>query len=175
MGKRFGRNQKRAMRSQIQNQAELIKRNEYAFNSLNADLHEANNIINFTAEVLGQHFVSLPVKTKEVKEILSHYEYYIERPIGIGADWHRPIRSFVDTALSRIDVYHAEVEADELRGMIQMRYTSRCGAVGYGLSQHAWRNLSENQLIELVKAQIAPKMATLLVRDMKEAVKRWSV
>ena len=171
MSKRFGRNQKRAMRNKIQNQEKLLEHHIEIISSLNWDIRQANEIINRTADILGEHFASLPVKTKEVKELRDYYEYAILRPVGYVDQGQ--VGSFVDTALSRIDVFHAELKADELRGMMQMSYSSRCGAVGYGLSEHAWRNLSEKQLIELVKDQIAPKMATLLVRDMKKAVKRW--
>lgn len=170
MGKRFGRNQKRKMRLQIQEQARLIDRNNLGISSLGSALQQANETINFTAEILGQHFIGLPVKTVEVKELLQRYEYAIHQPVSnlLHASCN-PVAGFVDAALGYIETHQGVVYADELRHLVHMRYSSRSGAVGYGLSDHAWRNLTEKQLIKLMQEQVAVDMATLLVRERKKA------
>ena len=59
------------------------------------------------------------------------------------------------------------MHADELRGMIHMRYRSISGEVAYSLSDNSWRKLSEAHLVDLLKQQIAPEMAQHLIRERK--------
>ncbi len=170
MSKRFGRNQKRAMRNKIQNQENLLNAHIDQIGSLNTRLHQANEIINLTADILGQHFVGLPVKTNEVKELLRRYEYAIHQPVSnLLPALHNPMADLVDAALGYIETHQGVVYADELRDQVHMRYTSESGDVAYGLSNMAWCRLSEDQLVKLVKDQIAPDMAKLLVRERKKS------
>lgn len=171
MSKRFGRNQKRAMRNKIQNQCKLLEHHIGFIDSLNVDLRHANEIINRTADILGEHFASLPVKTKEVKEIQDRYRYSVRIPSpSYVSHGEMAIRSFVDSTLSYIETHEANMFVDELRHTIHMRYQSLSGCAAYGLSEKAWRSLSEDQLVNLIKEQIAPEMASHLVRQKKKSL-----
>lgn len=161
MSRRFGRNQKRAMRAKI---AELEHQNglkERKTEDLRNDLRLANTVIERTAQVLGDHFATLPVQTREVKEMQNSFQVSIFQP-----NRSYPIQGAVMHALSamEIDVYQASLHVDELRNMIHLRYASESGQVGYGLSQQAWLRLREGQLQEMIEKQIAPEMARLLAR-----------
>lgn len=170
MARRFGRNQKRAMRNQIQNQAELIERNKKQISLLREDLRQTNDVVNFTAEVLGHHFITLPVKTKEVKEIRDRFDCIIHRPVSFFDQHHVP--AIVENALCSLETYEADLQVDKLRGMVHMRYSSTSGAVGYGLPDQVFHTLPEDQLIKLAYEQIGPEMAKLLVRNRKKAMHR---
>ena len=63
MGKRFGRNQKRAMREHIRLAELVIASRDKTISQLEMDLKEANTVIERTSQVLGDHFVTLPIKT----------------------------------------------------------------------------------------------------------------
>jgi hypothetical protein len=165
MGKRFGRNQKRAMREQIRQNKQCIDTKNQSILELKRMLNESNTVIERTSQVLGDHFVTLPVKTVAVKEILERFQVSIFQP-------HRSyaINSAVIQALDLIDIididtYQASLNVDELRGTVHMRYQSINGSVGYGLSEHAWRKLSEAHLIDLLTKQIAPEMAKHLIKN----------
>lgn len=166
MSKRFGRNQKRAMREQIRTNEQWIETKNQTILELKSMLNEANTVIERTSQVLGDHFVTLPVKPVEVEEVLERFQVSIFQPCRSYA-----INSAVMQALNLIDIdtYRASLRVDELRGTVQMRYESISGVVGYGLPDHAWRKLSEAHLVELVKNQIAPEMAKHLVRERKKA------
>lgn len=166
MSRRFGRNQKRALRAQIRAQEQEIERFKVIRESLNARLKHADEVIERTAQVLGDHFVTLPVKTHEVKDLLERFQVSIFQPNRSYA-----INAAVMRALEvvDIDVYRASLRVDELRGSIHMRYQSINGDVGYGLSEDAWRKLSEAHLVDMVTKQIAPEMAKFLVRERKKA------
>lgn len=166
MSKRFGRNQKRALRAQIREKEQVIEFKDQANRELLRRLNEANTVIERTSQVLGDHFVTLPVKTREVEEILEQFKVSIFQP---GRSY--AINSAVMRALEVIDIdtYRASLRVDELRGTVHMRYQSISGDVGYGLSEQAWRKLSEAHLIDLVTNQIAPEMAKHIVRERKKA------
>ena len=171
MSKRFGRNQKRAMRNKIQNQEKLLEHHIEIISSLNGDVRQANEIINRTADILGEHFASLPVKTKEVEEIQNRYQYAVHKPVVFGRDYNQdPTMAFVDNTLGYIETHESRLSVDELRHTIHMRYISESGHVGYGLSEKAWRSISEKQLVNLIKEQIAIEMATHLVRHRKKSL-----
>lgn len=165
MGKRFGRNQKRAMREQLHLAKLVIASRDKTVCNLEADLKQANTVIERTSQVLGDHFVTLPIKTHEVEEILERFKVSIFQP-----NRSYTINSAVMQALDLIDIdtYRASLSVDELRGTIHMRYQSISGDVAYGLSEHTWRKLSEGHLIELLKQQIAPAMAYHLIREQKK-------
>ena len=170
MSKRFGRNQKRAMRNKIQNQEKLLEHHIEIISSLNWDIRQANNIVNRTADILGEHFASLPSKTTEVKEILPRYRNFTPHQSSYTSGPISTAAIFVDNALDYIDTYQAALSIDDLRKTMHMRYISHSGSVGYGLSDTAWRKLSEDQLVCLIKEQIAGDMATHLVRQRKKAM-----
>ena len=164
MSKRFGRNQKRAMRAQIAGRDDIIALKDQSLDRIYKDLKQANEVMERTAQVLGDHFATLPVQTVEVKEMLDRFRVSIFQPNRCSY-----VNEAVLSALHYIEMepYQAGVRADELRGTIHMRYESLSGEVGYALSDHAWRQLSEDHLVELLKQQIAPRMATMLIRAHK--------
>lgn len=166
MSKRFGRNQKRAMRAQIRAAEKVIESKTQSIKDIRRDLDAANTIIERTSQVLGDHFVTLPVKTEEVKEILDRFQVsildwnsYIPRPFKIN--------QAVDYALFYIDTHKASVRFDELQQTIHMRYSCINGDVAYALSPMAWKRLSHAHLQNLIAQQVAPEMAKLLTEKMK--------
>lgn len=165
MSRRFGRNQKRAMRAKISGLEFTSELKKELINQLETDLNQANTVIERTYQVLGAHFVTLPVKTHEVKNILKYYQVSIFQPNRSHLIQHKVMQSL---DLIDIETHQSSVGVDELRGTIHMHYRSISGDVAYGLSDHAWRKLSEAQLVDLLKNQIAPDMAKLLIRERKK-------
>lgn len=161
MSKRFGRNQKRAMRAKIAGLEFMADLRKQEVAELRDDLRRANTVIERTAQVLGDHFATLPVQSHEVKEMQSSFQVSIFQP-----NRSHSIQDAVMRALNvvDVDVYQASLNVDELRAMIHLRFVSESGQVGYGLSQQAWSRLREGQLQEMIEKQIAPEMARLLAR-----------
>lgn len=170
MARRFGRNQKRAMRNQIQSQEKLLEQHIEHISSLNHDLRQANEVINLTAEVLGEHFATLPVQTAEVKEIRERYEYPKRQTSRYSFGDMNPVISAVQYSLCYIDTYQADARIDELSGAMHMRYKSISGNVAYGVSEEAWRRLPEKLLVTKFVDEISLDMAVHLVRERKKAL-----
>lgn len=170
MSKRFGRNQKRAMRAQIRDHEEAIKIKNQTILELKRILNESNAVIERTSQVLGDHFVTLPVKTREVEEILNRFQVSI---FNWGSCIPRSIprsvkiNQAVDYALFYIDTHQASVRFNELQQTIHMRYSCINGDVAYALSPMAWKKLSHAHLENLIAQQVAPEMARVLTERMK--------
>lgn len=167
MSKRFGRNQKRAMRAkmiELERAVELLK---LEAEMVRSQLRNANAIIERTAQVLGDHFVTLPLKTQELTGIPNRFKVSIFKP-----HLHRyaEINEAVLDALEYInmDTHQTFVRIDELRGMVHMLCRSIGGDVAYALSDQAYRKLSEAHLVDLISQQIAPEMAKQLIRERKK-------
>ena len=174
MSRRFGRNQKRAMRAQI---AVLEQRvNDFQFHTQqlealmqikNQKISELETVTERTAQVLGDHFATLPLKTQELTGIPNLFKVSIFKP-----HLHRyaEINEAVLDALEYInmDTHQTFVRIDELRGMVHMRCRSIGGDVAYALSDQAYRKLSEAHLVDLISQQIAPEMAKQLIRERKK-------
>lgn len=166
MSKRFGRNQKRAMRAQIRAAEKIIEIKTQSIKDIRRHLDAANTIIERTSQVLGDHFVTLPVKTREVEEILNRFQVSIF-PDRAGILRSVKINQAVDYALFYIDTHQASVRFDELQQTIHMRYSCINGDVAYALSPMAWKKLSHAHLENLIAQQVAPEMAKLLTEKMK--------
>lgn len=167
MARRFGRNQKRAFRNQIALQEKLLEKHIGIIAERNGELHKANEIINLTAEILGDHFISLPVQTSEVKEIQHHYQFAVKNS---SRYWANDVKlAFVEQALCHLETYQADAHIDELSGAMHMAFHSVSGKTAYAISDIAWRKLSEQQLIGLVQLEVANKMAKKVVQARKNA------
>ncbi|OAL80703.1 hypothetical protein [Acinetobacter sp. SFA] len=177
MARRFGRNQKRAMRNQIINAEKRVHELDVNQQQLEAliqlkkeKIKELSYIANLTAEILGEYFAGLPVQTMEVKEIQCQYKV----PVRTYCDYADPTSvqpQFLNAALTYIETYQSSAQWDQLRGMMHLRYRSENGAVGYGLSDMAWCGLSEVQIVELIQREIAPSMAILLTKNRKKIIR----
>lgn len=168
MSKRFGRNQKRAMRLQLQQKDNLIEKQVESMQLLKNDLSHANHVINLTADILGEYFVSLPVKTTEVEEIQERYQFCLKRPHHeFNYDRVSMKMNMLEYTLDYLDTYQASTYTDELRSMIHLRYRSINGEVAYGFTDKAWTMLSEHHLVPLKTKFIAEEMAKHLTKERK--------
>ena len=167
MAKRFGRNQKRKMRLEIESQNSLLAKQAREIKELNRNLSCADNTIKLTAEILGEHFISLPVQNFRVKEIQNLYQYAIKpaHPERYLTSRHL---EFCHKSLVYLETYQAEASIDKLRQLVHMRYFSQCGKVAYGLPKTVWDKLPAETLEKIIRTDIAQEMAHLLVKHGQE-------
>lgn len=171
MSKRFVRNQKREMREQIEQLEQSIKMTNAIFDRVRRERDALRETVERTEQVLGQHFISLPVKTLEVKEILDRFQAIQLQPYNFFIHSRsNEMQAMVLESLHYLEMetHQSSLHVDELRGTIHMRYRSVSGDVAYSISDDAWRKLPEAHLIELLKQQIAPEMAQHLIRERKK-------
>lgn len=176
MSRRFGRNQKRAMRAQIA-----------AVEKQNADLQYRNNeckvlmqlkdqrisilreTVDLTAQVLGEYFISLPIKTQEVMEIVDLLRLPAPETRGSYDEPSTQRRwQAVQQAVLHLELHRTDAHLDELQQCVHLRVHSVSGQVGFGLSDQAWLHTPVEVLQQLIIKEIAPAIAQKLIEIRKK-------
>lgn len=163
MSKRFGRNQKRALKARI---AELETDNErwqHRYDVLQ-ELGERNRrIVNDTALVLGDHFLTLDPKTVELKHIdqLAYgWRVGVQKgplPWSWNPESHVSTDQFLEVALP---ILHGSVIADQLQHRMHFRLTYNGHAVGYAMDESAFQKAPRDLVIRNVSAAMAEQLVS---------------
>jgi hypothetical protein len=165
MGSRFGRNQKRRMREQIAvaEQAtavmvEIDHRNKQTMQSMASRIREQDAIIELTERVVGDYFVTLPVKSRKVDHVPE-----VGEPMRLPAP-RIPMPRFVPgekipltAALNHIEVQTmiGSSEFDLLRQQVHVRFEADFGSVGYAVSSRTFRNVPRDSIVEIISREMA--------------------
>lgn len=171
MSKRFGRNQKRKLKQELENQKEALE----MANGLNAYLSKNNDknidTLRQVRSILGEHTALLDPQTQIIEA-------------GPGSDLIELARvarnqnMFAYPGDQAINDYnlHRDVlyllnfvkHDDPLNLATHLEFRYKDGRVGYAISEFAMQNLPE----DLLTGQIANEMAKMLVQGYKEKVKK---
>jgi hypothetical protein len=161
--KRFGRNQKRAMRAQVDELTVKLK----AANELEALLRHNMRInqeaVEATAAILGRHFAGLSPETMQVDEIRDGYRM----PSHRQADAFDPYASageLVMADLIYLETNEARLQVNEISDAMHLRYETPMGDVAYALSAKAWHLMPDRELHQRLHHEIARDLARLLVK-----------
>lgn len=164
MARRFGRNQKRAMRNQMeQMQTDFNNRmlnvtiqNNELLRLQREQIKELANTVDLTAEILGNHFVALPPKNMEVRELRTHYDFHV-RPHHKTWDYKDTtnLTNYVHNGLIQLETFTADLQIDDLRRMMHMRYSSAKTHVAYGVSEDVFIRMPVERLEDILLKEIA--------------------
>lgn len=164
MARRFGRNQKRAMRNQMeQMQTDFNNRmlnvtiqNNELLRLQREQIKELANTVDLTAEILGNHFVALPPKNMEVRELRAHYDFHV-RPHHKTWDYKDTtnLTNYVHNGLVQLETFTADLQIDDLRRMMHMRYSSAKTHVAYGVSEDVFIRMPVERLEDTLLKEIA--------------------
>ena len=170
MSKRFGRNQKRAMRQQINAAQEQSEKFEHAHQMslglqkyTSARLEEAASTLRLVAEILGKNFVALE------PEQINVYGHSVPmprpQPRNIQRMHSTEIIESVTESLLNFKLCEFKAELDALRENIHFRYITPAGDVGYAINAQEWLKMPRRVRIEFAQREIARDMAHNLARD----------
>lgn len=167
MSSRYGRNQRRKHRDEL---AAAMKQNEHLEANVRL-LRETGrrnaDAIRMTAEVLGQHFMTLPDSPQMVDEIPESIRLPKQmRFRGYVAD---DIAEPLQYTLYLLETNGVELRLDDLQNAVRVTYTTPDGPFSYAMSRSAWDRLPPEALRELVAREIAHAIAAqvVTVRDRK--------
>lgn len=148
MSKRFGRNQKRAMRELLANaeskassleegisQANILSRH------LRQKLDHAQDVIREVAYVLGDTFIALPVRTSSVQMLMDRYRVPAIRDMPSLREAmysHGAAEQCVSMMVHELQGNQLKTTRDHLRGMIHVAYLTPKGDRHYAISESAW-------------------------------------
>jgi hypothetical protein len=165
MSKRFGRQQRRKMREQVES---LSARADGLATSLSHAIRsaaESRRIVEETAQILGRHFLALTPESGVTGEPISEYAYirqFAERHINFydGKLDDLSLKSrpaeFVDHALAVLKVLPADMRPE---GQVHYYFTLGSKRFGYAISTEMTKRLPRQYAIE----KIAEAIATLMV------------
>lgn len=170
MSKRFGRNQKRALVAQIENQrsdqAVLERMYDNGRNQLRATearVHELNGVIELTREVLGEFFVTLPPVTKPLREgvdvlCLAHsqprdrYDRMIYSACSEVVDM---VQRFESLEAIRTDI---QEQFGDVRGMMHIRFKTAGGVMSYAFSPNSFKGMKRERVASIIASGLRSYM-----------------
>ena len=181
MGKRFGRNQKRKLKSEIETLKQQLQGFKFTLKSQNEFLKiekqksaSLEGVVGFTAEVLGKNFISLPAK-----DTITHYANAADNlrvmlPDREGYRYSQPLKiaDTVKNCVAELELHKAQACFDDLYNMVHMRYHSPEGEVRYSMSRMAWENLSNDALLNILHKEISRSMANVILELREERLGR---
>lgn len=169
--KRFGRNQKRAMRAQVDALAANLAAAKETEALLRYNMRTNQDAVEATAAILGRHFAGLSPEAWQVDQIRDVYQMPPHRPAA-DFDPHVCAGELVMMDLIYLETNEAQLQLNEISDAIHMRYKTPMGDVAYALSAKAWMMMPDRELVERLRHEIALDMARLLVKFRNSKVAR---
>lgn len=163
MSKRFGRNQKRAMREEIakeKERASLSERHLKASISNQAPIREA---LNRVASVLGKHFYGLPPVQMHIGAIQKSYRMPRIQDAAVFAETGL-MSSLINYAIDELSVMSCSAARDEMRGTVHLRFETPAGHFGYGISEAAFRRTTAPEIEHEIAPMIARELSMLITK-----------
>lgn len=163
MSKRFGRNQKRAMRAALVEAGIAAEKAQAECTAVNNYIRPMRQALDNVARVLGKHFVGLPPVERHVQAIQNRYRINQVRDIHDLSTFisNSEMAHMVNTAMHYLELEVGSMRSvvDGLRGMVHMRFRVGDREVAYGLSMSAIESLNtrdwEQELIQMVASEMA--------------------
>lgn len=181
MGKRFGRNQKRKLKSEMEDLKQQLQGYKFALKSHNEFLRlekQKNEVltetVNLTAEVLGKNFIALPAKDAISPYASAADTLRVTLPDREQHRYSQPLKiaNTVKDCIAELELHKAQACFDDLYKMVHMRYHSPEGEVRYSMSRMSWENLSNDALFNILQKEISRSMANVILELRDERLGR---
>lgn len=165
MSKRFGRNQKRAMRAIIAEQSTELRDVTKRLDSTIATQRPMRETLDEVARVLGRHFMALPPVQRYVDRIPERYRMPIVEQVPAFIELANQIptlsmASYVDMAVHSVQADSLAME--RLKGSMHVLLRTDRGDVGYAISEQAMNSMNPDRLSRLYVPMIAEAFAQQL-------------
>lgn len=174
MSRRFGRNQKRKMRAEMAHVLEREKklnesywREQDLMVKLSRDNDQLRETINLTEQVLGEYFVTLPLKTVEDNHDLHQCMGHVMLPLPdrpsvmFNPDEDRSVFLMKKISAVRAAVMRGDAWVDDLTGKMHIRFLSPAGDVAYAFGPKAFNHVPRERVI----SYLAKNMADFLTKS----------
>lgn len=176
MSKRYGRNQRRRAREALAAAQERISNLVYSgamdralLGNVRAKLREAEDFQRDVAEIVGRHAVIAGVPTglnlgRTTFRQADGWRVIAPRPLPSVEEMMRPnmeLTAMRDEVLRLLDI---ELVADKLRGQMQAWVTIAGAEVCYGMTEAAFRDMTEPELMRRLVEPVARQLAAELKR-----------
>lgn len=165
MSNRFGRNQKRAMRSALAEFGTQIGHQLKTISSLREQMHSNEQALRLVASILGSDFVGLEPRRLRV-ESLDRPAYQPPRmPLERLMDMAGPGELADAVAWSVLEIEPNRAKVVYYEEQIRFYFYTPAGDVAYGMSRQAWERMPANAKEHMLRGEIAASMARHLIKN----------
>ena len=160
MSRRFGRNQKRAMREALATQRDQLAFMQRQRDGAIANQRPLREALDRVARVLGPSFFGLPAVSHVVGRI--EREYRIPQVQALQFLQPDELAGFVQHSVAVLNSVEMRGTVDKLRNTMHVRLRSQAGDVAYGISDAALECASIDDLV--------PEIAFMLASELRRCV-----
>jgi len=154
MSKRFGRQQKRKMRSEIARQQEAMALDRGLLRHQSDKLRRFEDIAYRIECILGPYWIGFDPKPLQVNEIPRSFDIAARQNTSFLKPPIDPIVKMT-SAYHRLEVMQSDTALDHMRSNIHVRLCTAAGEVGYATSLHALQRLPRDYFVELITREMA--------------------
>lgn len=170
MSKRFGRQQKRRMREEIERleaRAAWLERDLYHLREIS---RESRRAVELTASILGRYFVGLPVcpiESPSLSDLAGRIEMdsghrYVD-PGAFVQDFSGVSPTELTYAIQELTVIGMEAHLNRISGMMHARITFDDHPIGYAIDKKALLSLPPKVACRMISEQVVPLLAQELL------------
>lgn len=159
MSKRFGRNQKRKMRAEVDQWKAAHKRESNLAKHLRIQGQRDRETVKRVADILGEHFAALDPKTVLVDRMIGYLRLPSARLPSFSFGLSRGFNEPVEIAISELEANWMELKADKLTNQQFVLLQSPGGDIGYAISGIQMKHLDADRLAREVADAMAAGLA----------------
>lgn len=173
MSRRFGRNQKRSMREQIEfnaktaaNLSDALLMEQSLMVHLREKIDEANDILGDVARILGRNFAGLKPEVREIDPQQREYPYRMHPPMP--TDFARynsdAVPELVSFQLYELEHVYPQIVRDRLREDVHIHLQTPDGRKSYAVSGSAWlqMKMDRRKMFKEFAPMIADELAAFI-------------
>lgn len=165
MSRRFGRNQKRAMRSALVEFGKQLEHTQNTVNSLRQQMYTNEQALRLVARVLGDDFVGLEPRRILIDTFDRTYYQAPRMPMERLMELAEPGELADAVAYSVLEIEPNRAKVAYYEEQIRFRFDTPSGDVSYGMSRQAWDRMPTAAQENMLRNEIAKSMAQHLIKQ----------
>lgn len=168
MSKRFGRNQRRALREEVNKYATAHEMDRALLGIQRQQIKTLTAAMRTVAGELGEHFFGLPPVQRAVDRVFDIYR--LPKPIAAEALMFiegAELCALVEHAVYNLSMVAASVDRDRITGSVHIMLETPDGKRFYAVSGSAWESLrrDKRRMAQQFLPMIADEMANFIARS----------
>jgi len=166
MSRRFGRNQKRAMRSALEEFGAQIGKQLDTISSLHQQMYTNEQALRLVARVLGDDFVALHPRTVHVASLdRPYYPFPPRSNVDDFIDFALPGELASAVAYSVLEIEPNRSKVVYYEEQMRFHFVTPAGDVAYGMTRQAWDRMPLDAQERMLRGEIAASMAQHLLKS----------
>ena len=164
MSKRFGRNQKRRMRQELESLEKLRTQDRRTIDNLRSRIDEHRGFLEYILDLVGPDSILNP-EPRQLSWLGSGDQMRIPLPGHPLNIWSSSSVEYVQTTI--VNALRTRVLLDRMRGSLHFLASMRNGDVVYALTDEAIATMSAQRLTAVLHKHIARQLAHQLALELK--------